>query len=243
MLQTAYRSLLSVIYPQACQICGSNVESTADGVACRECWASARILNDPVALCEKCGGYLGGQSGTGAVRCGQCSDHFYDRAFAAGVYEGALAATVVTLKREPHLCRRGRELLIAAFEGCLSGQEPLLIPIPLSRKRQIERGFNQAEVLASILGKAFRIKVTTDLLTRTSHTPMHRAAMDRKAREATVKNAFELKNGAMINNANVVLVDDVFTSGATASSCARLLKRSGASRVDVMTLARASRSL
>ena len=76
-------------------------------------------------------------------------------------------------------------------------------------------------------------------LSRKIHTPIHRAAMDRKARDLTVRNAFEISRPKLVNGANVLLIDDVFTSGATASQCAKVLKKAGAKKVSVLTLARA----
>jgi len=110
--------------------------------------------------------------------------------------------------------------------------------VPLSKKRRLERGFNQAEVLAKILAKQTCIKLDEKSLVRKIHTPMHRAAMDNKAREMSVKNAFEVKRPKFIEGERILLIDDVFTSGATASNCAKTLKDKSAKSVNVLTIAR-----
>jgi len=239
MFKTLYESALTLVYPQECRCCGNSVESSADGVACNECWNKVRIFTGNESLCEKCGAYLGDAGGSWSISCSQCEDHAYDRAFAVGIYEHALAATVLQLKSNPHLCRRSRNLFRSTHLTGMLKNVTLIVPVPLSRKRLHERGFNQAEVLARSFAKSFHTTVRNDILVRKSHTPMHRAAMDKKARASTVRNAFDVRNAQDIKGAHILLVDDVLTSGATASSCAAMLKRNGAGRIDVLTLARA----
>jgi ComF family protein len=158
---------------------------------------------------------------------------------AAGTYEKALAAIVVNLKRVPHLPTRAAELLRFATKRMEIGDPAIVVPIPLSKLRLLERGYNQAEILAREVGSASNLQVIPAALVRKRQTPMHRVAMDKKAREMTVEKAFEVRGKRMIDGKEVVLVDDVFTSGATASACALLLKKNGARRVTVLTLARA----
>ena len=239
MFRTAYESILTLVYPQECRVCGNSVEKSSDGIACGECWERVRIFNGEEILCEKCGAYQGSSGKSQGVSCRQCVDHNYDRAHAAGIYEHALAATILGLKSNSHLCRRTRDILFSTYAAAVLDDVTSIIPVPLSRKRFHERGFNQAEIIAALLNKHFGVPVKNDILVRRSHTPMHRSAMDKKAREITVRNVFEIKKGAEIKGAYILLVDDVFTSGATVSSCAKILKKNGASRVDVLTLARA----
>lgn len=239
MLKTIYESLLTLAYPQECRICGNSVENSADGVACSSCWDKVRVFNGTEVLCEKCGAYLGKSGERAGVLCRECDDHDYDRAFAAGVYEHALAAAILQLKADPHLCRRTKRLLSAAYQRTSGNRPDLIIPVPLSRKRFHERGFNQAEILAAFLSNQFSILMANKILIRKSHTPMHRAAMDRKARELTVRNAFDVVDGSKLKSSHILLVDDVFTSGSTLSACAAILKKNGGVRVDVLTLARA----
>jgi len=103
----------------------------------------------------------------------------------------------------------------------------------------LERGFNQAAVLARVLANQTQIMLDEQTLVRKIHTPMHRATMDSKAREAIVKDAFEVKRQNFVKGENILLVDDVFTSGATVSNCAKILKDKGAEQVYVLTVARA----
>ena len=113
-----------------------------------------------------------------------------------------------------------------------------IIPVPLSKRRFYERGFNQAAVLAKILAKETKIELDEKTLVRTKHTKIHRAGMDKKGRALSVEKAFEIKRENFIKGEKILLVDDVFTSGASASMCAKVLKKKGADKVYVFTIAR-----
>lgn len=230
-------SALSLIYPQQCAVCTGAVEHRSDGCACADCWAATTVFTGGEMLCEKCGAYFGPQAAPVAVRCHQCDEHHYDRAFASGIYEKALSASILRLKSSPSLSRR----LSGIIRSAASHLPPvdLIVPVPLSKLRRVERGFNQADLIADELSKILSLAVDRHSLVRQLHTPMHRVGMDRKARELTVKNAFNVARPRLIDGSRVLLVDDVFTSGATASSCAKALKKGGAATVTVFTVARA----
>lgn len=239
MLATAIDSLLSVLYPQACHCCGGAVESRHNGVACDRCWSATRLYNNIASKCRRCGAIQNDVAGGGSETCSECSEAEFDSASAAGVYERALAATVWKLKHEPYLSPHARSVFENSLEPTDFQGHTLIVPVPQSRKRELERGYNQAEILAKIVSRRLGVGISTDTLVRSSHTPTHRAAMDRKARAATVERSFEVKAPRLVNGGRILLVDDVLTSGSTASSCAKVLKKNGASRVDVVTLARA----
>ena len=238
MFHKIYDSLLTLAYPQSCQVCGSSVENFSDGAACKSCWAKSQIFTGAEALCGKCGRFLHAKPTDFETFCHLCDEHFYDTAHAVGIYENALAAAILNLKREPLVAKHLQNLFISRFQNSDFQDASLIIPVPLSKKRLLERGFNQAEVLAAILAKATGIKFDEKSLVRRLHTPMHRAAMDNKARAMSVKNAFEVKRANFIKNEIILLIDDIFTSGATVSACAKILKENGAKKVYVFTLAK-----
>jgi len=238
MLDKFLDSLLTLAYPQACQVCESSVEKSADGVACHFCWKKTNIFSGAETLCAKCGAFLQAKPTSFQTFCHRCDEHFYDSASAVGIYEHALAVSVLHLKREPLVARKLRKLFVARFQHSDFQDATLIVPVPLSKKRFLERSFNQAAVLSKILAKQTKINLDEQSLVRKIHTPMHRAGMDGKARELSVENAFEVKRPKFIEGAKVLLVDDVFTSGATVSNCAKVLKKNGADKVYVFTLAR-----
>ena len=235
MLRSFIDPLISIVYPQQCRACGGDVGSVNDGVACGTCWAETKLFTPDDPLCGRCGAVL-----TEKIEvCSNCVDARFDAAIALGVYEGALAATVVQLKKVPHLPARIASLMATRLASANALAEAVIVPIPLSKRRMIERGFNQANIIAQRVSLITGRPVFAHCLIRQSHTPMHRIAMDKKAREATVKNAFAVRAPKLITDRNVVLVDDVLTSGSTASACAHELKKHGAGKVMVLTLARA----
>jgi ComF family protein len=242
MLKAITNSLLSVAFPQHCHICNGTVDHRADGVACSACWTATRVFAAASPCCRKCGNEFTSARTGGIVHCHECEGQFYDSAAAGGAYERALAATVLEMKRTPYLPERAAGLLLSAFERIGDERPDVLIPVPLSPKRRIERGFNQAEVIGGFLSSKTGIPLDAFSLVRSKYTPMHRAAMDRKARDLTVKNAFEVARPKLIAGRSVLLVDDIFTTGATASYCAKELKKNGAASVRVITLARALRN-
>lgn len=238
MFHKIFDSLLTLAYPQACQICENSVENFSDGVACRCCWKKTQIFSGAETLCAKCGVFLQDKSSNYQTFCHRCDEHFYDYASAVGTYGYALAASVLHLKREPFVARKLRQLFVSRFQNSHFQDATLIVPVPLSRKRFLERGFNQAAVLSKILAKQTKINLDEKSLVRKIDTPMHRAGMDGKARAVSVENAFETKRPKFIENQKILLVDDVFTSGATVSNCAKVLKKCGADKVYVFTLAK-----
>jgi ComF family protein len=172
------------------------------------------------------------------VRCRRCDDDAFTAARACGVYEGALRASVLLLKREPHV---GRKLIDELCETQrrfpLSGATRI-VPVPLHPERQKARGFNQAALIASELSRAVWLPLDEISLVRTHHSARHRAGMDAKGRRETVADAFHVVYPALITGERVLLVDDVFTTGATVSSCAQALLDAGAAAVFVLTIAR-----
>lgn len=239
MFRAIQNSLFAIIYPQQCTVCSAQVEHLEDGVACRECWVATRVFTGREMLCEKCGAFFGDEAAPAPVFCHKCADHVYDKASAVGVYEKALAASIINLKTVPIVPKYVEPLISVAVKRTNFTGADVIVPIPISRQRRHERGFNQAELIAASVSKSTGIPVDSLSLNRKLHTPMHRVAMDDRARELTVQNAFEVVRPKLISGKTILLVDDVFTSGATASYCARVLKKKGAVKVNVFTLARA----
>jgi competence protein ComFC len=241
MLTRLSDAIIRILYPRMCGSCGRPIESLALGAACLECWNATEILSGAESSCSKCGILLRGSSATSietsGTLCGRCDPHLYDRVFSVGIYEKALRAEVLNLKTEPFIGRTAVRLLDEAV-GRIGLGFDLVLPVPLARRRQKERGFNQAEVIARALRMELRRKIDTSILKRATHTPIHRAGMDAKSRDATVKKAFVVENKERVFEKRILLVDDVFTSGSTSSQCSRVLKEAGAGSVHVIAIAR-----
>src|SRR6185436_9109872 len=157
-----YDSVLAIVYPQACAVCGDSVESRHDGVACAECWAGTRLFNAGDIVCWKCGAPSRGiiaREKRHTVRCGQCDNDQFTHARACGLYAGALRASVLALKREPRLSRRLARVLCEAQKRSPLNIADLIVPVPLHPDRERARGFNQAALLAHELARLTHLPV------------------------------------------------------------------------------------
>jgi ComF family protein len=131
----------------------------------------------------------------------------------------------------------GEELLKTQQRSPLNSATQI-IPVPLHAERENDRGFNQAMVIGRELSRVTSLPLNAVSLVRNKHTNRHRAGMDAKGRRDTVADAFHVINQGLIEAERVLLVDDVFTTGATVSSCAKALLEAGAADVFVLTIAR-----
>ena len=237
---------LALLYPLVCAACGeASVEARADFPACAACWARTRVFDGGETLCWKCGEPSRAEvaeESKKSVRCRRCEAWDFTAARACGVYEGALRAAVLRLKREPHVGERVARLMCETYAREPLNRATRVLPVPLHPARERERGFNQATLLARTLAGAVGLPCDESSLVRTLHAEQHRAGMDARGRRETVEKAFRVTRPRLVAGASILLIDDVLTTGATVSACAAALISAGADSVYVLTLARAERS-
>jgi len=175
----------------------------------------------------------------------------FARAVSYGVYDGSMRAVIHALKfgrMESLVGRLGG--MLAETIARLAGNVPdgmVLVPVPLHRKRRAERGFNQAEKLAAealrVLKQnhpAWRLELSSRVLIRERITESQ-AGLTPRQRRQNLRGAFFVADAGMVQGRHVVLVDDIYTTGATARACSKVLLKAGAASVRVATLARAQR--
>jgi ComF family protein len=230
---------LALCYPEVCQLCGNSRATPAEGFVCTGCRAQVRFIDPP--FCERCGTPYQGQITT-AFECANCRDFALEFSYARSAViarEGVLDIIHRykynrALYFEPFLAGL---LLSRAVPALATAKWDLIVPVPLHATRLREREFNQAERLAHRLGSATCIPVEPRLLRRVLPTQTQ-TVLGRPERIANVRRAFAMRRGKSLDGQRIVLLDDVFTTGATTSACAKVLKTAGSGEVCVWTVAR-----
>jgi ComF family protein len=216
-------------------------------VLCPACTTTFVAVKSPVCTC--CGKMFMSREGPDHLcgRCGRQAWHFR-MARSAGVFDHCLATLVHRFKYsgQTGLAQPLGMLMLAVLQDNWNRADiDWVVPVPLHRKRLRERGFNQSGLLtrswASPLNTCpatgLDLPLAPDLLERTRPTASQ-TGLGRKARAVNLKNAFRVPPGKVVADLRLLVVDDVFTTGATVNECARVLMKAGAKRVDVLTLAR-----
>jgi ComF family protein len=233
-LRAVARPVVDFALPPRCPACGVVVDG--DGRFCLTCWQALDHLGEGCAACGDPAIDLPGPDSL----CGAClaDSPPFDTARAAVAYGDIARQIALRLK---YGGRIGLARTIAgAMQRHMAGlDDALLIPVPLHRRRIWRRGYNQAALIARALAGQDCARLRLETLVRTKPTPVLRG-MGAREREKTVRGAFAVPGDkrADIGGRRIVLVDDVYTSGATAKACARLLKRHGAAEVHVRCWAR-----
>ncbi|NNM76519.1 ComF family protein [Sphingomonas sp. ID1715] len=230
-----FRFALDFALPPRCASCGAIV--AGQGSFCVPCWSRLDFLAGPA--CAGCGLPFEQDQGEDA-RCAAClaQPPRHDGVRAAVAYGEVARALVLKLK---HGRRIGMARIIGAHLSRIAPAEPkaLLVPVPLHRWRIWRRGFNQSALVAQEVARRTGLELRTDLLERRKATPML-GGLGRLVRARTLRGAFAVPSEArpVLQGRSVLLVDDVYTSGATANGCAAALKRAGAAQVVVLCWAR-----
>ncbi len=237
--RSALADALNLLWPPTCPIC--NNPTSAARKLCTDCWADLRILTEP--LCEYCGGEVKGHQ---AMICEDCYE--VNRPWQAGrccaSYQGTARKMVLRLKhmRSEDLAQIMAEI---AQQHCQSffREADFIIPVPLHWRKNLKRGFNQAALIAHHLSKLNHIPMREDILKRAQYTKAQTRQSNFEARFENLNHAFALKNPDAIKGKHILLVDDVFTSGASFQNCCEALVRGKPATLSVFAFARAGENL
>jgi len=231
------QGLIQLLYPAICNVCGDSLLPGSDHF-CLGCRAT--LTADPHPTCPRCASTVGPHVNLegGCHSCRTVVYHF-DAAVRLGPYQGVLREQVLRLKNRTGewLAENLGELWAEHAETRLRELgASLIVPVPLHWFRKLARGYNQSEALARALARRPRVPCRPRALRRIRHTPMQTSMTPAERRE-NVRGAFAAWRSAAIRDKTVLLVDDVLTTGSTASEAARALKSAGAARVIVAVLA------
>jgi ComF family protein len=235
------RVVLDLLLPHQCLSCNEMVGE--QGSLCSECWG--RITFPSAPYCDICALPFEIDVGEGSI-CGACARQApdFDRARSAMVYNDASRRLVLGFKhgdRTEAAPAFGRWMLRSGAE--LVANSDIIVPVPLHWTRLFARKFNQAALLAHEVGGSSGVPVVPDLLIRRKRTPPQ-GKLSTSARRRNLQGAIAVKpnRSSFLRGKTILLVDDVLTTGATVSACARVLRRGGASNINVLTLARVVRA-
>lgn len=233
------RAGLGLIFPEVCQLCEQERAEVRHGLVGAKCWSQVRFIRPP--FCERCGLPFEGDLTTSFV-CTNC--HELDLHFTSA--RSAVVAKTTVLE-VIHRFKYSRALWFEPFLTDLLLREALpalkgagwggIVPVPLHPVKQREREFNQAELLARPLAAALKIPVEMNILRRIAPT-LTQTKLSREQRASNMTGAFAVRAGQRLDGRRLVLLDDVFTTGATTNACAKALRAAGAAEVCVWTVAR-----
>ena len=230
---------LALLYPEVCQLCKTEPATKNNGFVGPKCWSQVRFIRPP--FCERCGLPYEGDITT-SFTCTNCHElklHF------TSARSAVVAKTVVldAIRRFKYSRALWFEnfladlLLREAVPALRKQQWDMLVPVPLHPVKEREREFNQSALLARHLGRATKIPCNENIVRRSKPT-VTQTHLSRDKRAANMKSAFAVRPGTKLNGQRIVLLDDVFTTGATTNDCARALREAGAGEVCVWTVAR-----
>ena len=226
-----------LLFPPVCAGCGCHVAEP--GSVCGVCWPKLRFLDQP--WCPIMGTPFAADMGEGFLSAEAIANPpTFDRARAAVAYSGVARQMVQRLKyndRTDLAPWMARWMVRAGFE--LFADADLIVPVPLHPRRFFQRRFNQAAELARFVARSVKIPFDPSAIRRVKLT-RQQVGLGQREREENVRAAFavEKKHVAKLRGKRILVIDDVYTTGATVSAVARSLKKNGASAVDVLTFAR-----
>ena len=234
-----WRALIDFFFPRKCPLCGKFVAKNSPDRPCPSCLAQMKFFFHP--YCPRCG--LGFHTTLGEDHlCSRCLTEHWDfaRARSLGPYEGLMVEAISRFKFRG-ISRMAKPLgnLLADYQDpeFPLAEFDLILSVPLHPQRLRERGFNQSLLLARRISQVHSIPLDGTALQRIRHT-RPQTELSGAERQKNIRGAFTVKKSALISGKRILLIDDVFTTGATVQECSKALLRAGAKQVDVLTLAR-----
>jgi len=240
MLKAILDSFVNIVYPALCVKCRKPIYAEENqGYICHECYYSIQRHTPP--FCLKCGRGLKDVEGISGGTCRSCANKQYQfyKAYSVCAYDGIIKELIHKFKYNQKL--QYKTVFESLFREFLESfnilrEVDLIIPIPLHPARLREREYNQSQVMAACVSKIIEKPLMCDILLRIRHTKFQ-TDLNEEKRIKNITGCFMVKNGDMLKSKNVLLLDDVLTTGITLSEAARTLKEYNPQKVYALTLA------
>ncbi len=233
-------NIINLVYPPLCHGCGKKTTLPEQGL-CSDCLNKIKKRFPP--FCIKCGRQLPGSPSTQDL-CSDCKEvkPYYDRAFSVFCYDGLVKELVhiFKYKKMTSLVNEFAELIVDFIkEYSICKKIDIALSIPMHPRRLLQREINPSHILAKNTAKKLGIRYSGNLLVKTKNTPPQ-SKLKRHERINNIKGSFSIKKNKFrtLQHENVLLVDDLFTTGSTVNECSRILKEAGVNYIEVITLAR-----
>ena len=225
------KHIVDALYPPACPLCGRLLET--EETVCARCRSELRVVGEP--RCMRCGRPLQDESGEYCPDCVSMR-HWLDRGVGVFPYQSAVRRMVMDLKfrgKTANARLLGRWMAAYVKPELPLWRPDVLVPVPLHPRKLRKRGYNQARLLAEGVGAALGLPVDARLVRRKNSTEAQ-MRLGRLARQRNLEQAFAIGKGRKARG-NILLVDDIYTTGSTVDAIARVLKENGAGKVYVLT--------
>jgi len=232
LVRDIYSGILDLIYPPFCLVC----KRADEGYLCAECIEKMDAIEPP--YCRKCGM----PCEPNEFNCLDCHgrEFAFDAARSAGTFDGPLREAIHAFKYQYHLVLADplAEMMVRCFPNTrLAGSVDVVVPVPIHRSREIERGFNQSVELARRFCARLSLPLETHAIAKHRKT-RHQVDLPEDQRAVNVEGAFKLLDSEPVAGKRVLLIDDVFTTGATLNEAAKVVRSAGAASICTYTLAR-----
>lgn len=233
-------NLWDLLYPPRCPLCGE-ILASGEGETHEKCYEKLPWVREPI--CKRCGKPMMSPGGDVREFCQDCLRNYhrqkksFDQGRALWIYEGDIQKSVLDFKykgMKTYADFYGSEV-VRVWGGWIRRKNPdVLIPVPIHARKKRIRGFNQAELLAKVIGKKMDLTVRNDILCRNRWTEPQKSISGQERRHNLTK-SIEIRN-LPIGIRRVMLIDDIYTTGSTMEACGRILKENGVEEVDFLTL-------
>lgn len=209
--------ILNLIYPQTCGICGKI---------------------DPNSLCKRCEINLKSQLNINIIE--EVEDKYFDELICIFKYEGQIRKLILDYKfnEKSYIYMTFVKLLLKdkkIFENIKNYDT--IIPVPISKKRQKERGYNQSELIAKEIAKKIKLEYRNNCLIKTKNI-IEQSKLNKEDREKNIQGVYRLENGQSLKNKKILLIDDIYTTGSTVNECSKIIRKANPRRICVLTIAK-----